>query len=136
MAKAKIPTSVHGLVTVWSDNGLIQTGVGFPPIVGLDDQVSLGVYSQTANTSAGNVANQAVGTVQIASGTTDGANVTITNARITANSFIFLTIKGDGGKKIFLDKVVPTTGSATFRVQTSDAAATTANCDVWFQIWN
>lgn len=96
----------------------------------------LNFAGQTANTSASNVANQAVGTVKIPSGTADGGSITITNSLIGATSLIVLQVKGSSGKKLMLDNVVPASGSATFTVRTADAAATTADCDVWYWIVN
>ncbi len=133
MGKIRIPTRVDGLVQVLTDSG----GRPFsgPPQVALDTGAQLGVFGQTVNTSPG-AANQAIGTVSIPITTADGATVTITNSLITANSFLFLQVKGSSGKKLTLDTVVPAGGSATFTVRTVDALATTAACDVWYWIIN
>lgn len=91
---------------------------------------------QTHNTSAATVANQQTGTVLVPSGTTDGGTITITNTLISAISMIFLQVAGTSNKKLLTDTVVPTAGSATFKVRTVDAAATSADCDVWYFIAN
>ncbi len=133
MGKIRIPTRVDGLVQVLTDSG----GRPFsgPPQVALDTGAQLGVFGQTVNTSPG-ASNQAIGTVSIPITTADAGVVTITNSLISANSFIFLQVKGSSGKKLLLDNVVPAGGSATFTVRTVDAAATTAGCDVWYWIIN
>jgi len=133
MGKIRIPTRVDGLVQVLTDSG----GRPFsgPPQVALDTGAQLGVFGQTVNTSPG-ASNQAIGTVSIPIATADAATVTIANSLITANSFLFLQVKGNSGKKLTLDTVVPAGGSATFTVRTVDALATTAACDVWYWIIN
>ncbi len=132
MGKIRIPTRVDGLVQVLTDSG----GRPFsgPPQVALDTGAQLGVFGQTVNTSPG-ASNQAIGTVSIPIATADAATVTIANSLITANSFLFLQVKGSSGKKLTLDTVVPAGGSATFTVRTVDALATAA-CDVWYWIIN
>jgi hypothetical protein len=133
MASSKISTPISGIVQQIGDNSAFTI-----PVVGIDNAYKIAFLSATSNSTAGGgfAANQALCGIQLASGTTDGQVIAVTNVRAQLQSFIFLQCAGASGKKLIFDTVVTASGSFTFTVRTVDGAATTAACDVWYLVFN
>lgn len=102
----------------------------------------LKALGQTANTVAGNVANQPVGTLAVpAIALNVVGTITLTNSLITANSFIFLTTRKVGtdantgrGPTAFVD--AQAAGSATIGVRAGGTAVAVSTWVVHYLIIN
>ncbi len=93
------------------------------------------VAGQTANTSAGSVANQQVGTFSIPAGTASGGMVAVPNTLVGAGSLVFLQVRGNGGT-ITTVAVTALTAGTGFTVTVYGSGATTSAVDCWYLIVN
>ena len=128
------PTEVEGLVNDSATTGSSQN-VAYN--VGVAAGRELIYAGQTANTSAANVANQAIGTFQIPSGTANGTAITVPNTLVGANSIIMLQLCQNPGQitELAVDPAAIVAGTS-FAVKVYTSANTGANADCWYQILN
>lgn len=113
------------------------------PAVGVGDgRPYLKVNGQTANTVAGNVANQAIGTLAVpAIAVNVVGTIALSNTLITANSFIFLSVRKVGtdsstsrGPVAWVDAIGA--GTATIGVKAEDLAISASVYVVHYLIIN
>lgn len=89
---------------------------------------------QASNTSAGNVANQAVGTFSIPAGTAAGGTIVVSNTLVGPNSLVFTQLRGNGGT--IAEVAVTAVAAGTFTVTVYASGATMAAVDCWYWIVN
>ena len=120
--------------------------------IGLDDDTARGSQpgvlpnfklkwlGQAANTAAGNVANQGIGTVGLpALGAGAEGTVTVTDSLITASSLVFVTVvnaNGDttAGARVTADVRMPASGSVVVHYKTDQAMS--AAWAAWYWVVN
>jgi len=127
-----IPTEIDGLKEDSRTSGSLPA---HNPVVATGR--ALCWEGQTSNTSAGNVANQQVGTFAVPSGTASGTTLTaVANTQVGTNSLIeILGIKGDPGVLVVC-VVTGRTNGTSFTVKVYTNGATTAAVDVHYRITN
>lgn len=95
------------------------------------------VANAGVNTSGANVANQAIGTFAIPSGTANGAKIVVPNTLIKAGSMVMTQLTGIGGT---ITEVCVSPGDyvagTSFAATIVTSGATTAAVDCWYQIIN
>ncbi len=124
-----LPTSLEG---IQNDSTAANNQPAPNPCVAANRQLC--VAGQTANTSAGNVANQQVGTFSIPAGTASGGTVAVANTLVGANSLVFLQVRGNGGT--ISEIAVTAVAAGTFTVTVYASGATTSAVDCWYWIVN
>lgn len=113
-----------------------------PNLAMRENKKYLGVLGQPANTVAGNVANQAIGTLAVpAVALNVVGTIALSNSLITANSFIFLTTRKVGtdagtgrGPLAFVDALAA--GSATIGIRAGGTAVPVSAWVVHYLIIN
>lgn len=125
-----LPTALEG---VQQDSTAVSNQPAPNPAIAAGRELCFA--GQTANTSAGNVANQAVGTCGIPSGTASGATIAVPNTLVGASSLVFLQARGNGGTIQGLAVTTLTPGSG-FTITVYASGATTASVDIWYLIIN
>ena len=137
-------TSIDGLVldigsyAVQSNNQISNITPAINPAIAPGRELCYA--GQTSNTSAGNVAGQAIGTFSIPSGTANGATVVVNNGQIGPNSMVFLQLRGNGGtitNVVVSALTAATTGvTGSFTITVNSSGATTSAVDCWYWIVN
>lgn len=124
-----LPTALEG---VQQDSTVISNQPAPNPCIASGRELCFA--GQTSNTSAGNVANQAVGTFSIPNGTANGATVQVNNSLIGANSMVFVQLRGNGGT--IQGVAVTAVAAGSFTVSVYASGNTTAAVDCWFWVVN
>ena len=125
-----LPTSLEG---IQNDSTAANNQPEPNPCIAANRQLC--VAGQTANTRAGNGANQQGGTFSIPAGTASGGTVLVPNTLVGPNSLVFLQPRGNGGSLTTVG-VTALTAGASFTVTVFGSGPTTAAVDCWYLIVN